>query len=198
MLFSKTAWYDKTTRGFELIAIKGGEEMRKAKGLSFLLALMLLVTTACSSDPGSASSGGGSQSVSTESNPSGSSTPSESEQVTLNIILMETAFVQALEPLIPEFEQEFGIKVNYEVGGQEIQRQRMYLDLSGESGQIDVVHLSNSYVQDWVRTINGAELQSVTVDGKAIDLSTLIKDGGSYKLIDTNVNADIDLVITTK
>lgn len=49
-----------------------------------------------------------------------------------------------------------------------------------------------------IKTINGAELQSVTVDGKAIDLSTLIKDGGSYKLIVTNVNADIDLVITTK
>lgn len=49
-----------------------------------------------------------------------------------------------------------------------------------------------------IKTINGAELQSVTVNGEAIDLSTLIKDGGSYTLIVNNVNSDIDLVINTK
>ena len=41
-------------------------------------------------------------------------------------------------------------------------------------------------------------MQSVTVDGKVIPLSTLIKDGGSYKFSVANVNADINLVITTK
>ena len=49
-----------------------------------------------------------------------------------------------------------------------------------------------------IKTVNGAELQSVTVNGEAIDLSTLIKDGGSYTLIVNNVNSDIDLVINTK
>ena len=49
-----------------------------------------------------------------------------------------------------------------------------------------------------IKTINGAELQSLTVNGSAIDLTTLIKEGGSYTLNISNVNADIDMVITTK
>lgn len=49
-----------------------------------------------------------------------------------------------------------------------------------------------------IKTVNGAQLQSVTVNGTAIDLATLVKDGGSYTLNIANVNADINLVITTK
>lgn len=49
-----------------------------------------------------------------------------------------------------------------------------------------------------IKTINGAELQSLTVNGSAIDLTTLIKEGGSYTLNISNVNADIDMVINTK
>ena len=49
-----------------------------------------------------------------------------------------------------------------------------------------------------IKTINGAELQSLTVNGSAIDLTTLIKEGGSYTLNISNVNADVNMVITTK
>ena len=41
-------------------------------------------------------------------------------------------------------------------------------------------------------------MKSLTVNGSEIDLTTLIKEGGSYTLNISNVNADIDMVITTK
>jgi len=58
---------------------------------------------------------------------------------TLNVLALPHAYTLALEKYLPIFEELTGIKVNYEMLGEQEQRQKMLQDLSTKSGIYDVI-----------------------------------------------------------
>lgn len=124
------------------------------------LSVTVLLVAGCSSgSPNQASEGN------TEDD-SGSS----SESVTLNVAVQKHSAVDALETLLPEFEEETGIQVNFDTLPQNELKNKIELDMASSTGQYDVV------MYDYVLNTQYAEAQ-------------WIKDLSSY--IESN-NVDLD------
>lgn len=102
----------------------------------FFILLMTLVLFGCSqSSPPPAAD-----------NDSVSGTNAE-QQETLNLMLISHTFVDALTPLIPQFEAETGIKVNYEVLAEAPALEKLLADLSSGSGEYDL--FMTSPINNW-------------------------------------------------
>lgn len=65
--------------------------------------------------------------------------PRAFEGQTVNLLLIEHPFVAALEPLIPQFEEQTGIDVNYEVFSEQQGFDKLQADLSAGAGNYDVI-----------------------------------------------------------
>jgi multiple sugar transport system substrate-binding protein len=71
----------------------------------------------------------------------------------LNLLLVSHTFVDALTPLIPEFEKETGIKVNYEVLAEGPAFEKLLADLSSKTGIYDV--FMTSPINNWQYVTGG-------------------------------------------
>ena len=56
----------------------------------------------------------------------------------INVLLISHQFVDAVQPLIPEFEEKTGIKVNIEVLAEQAGNEKILADLSSRAGTVDV------------------------------------------------------------
>lgn len=105
--------------------------MKKLISLLFVVILMFVSVVGCgqkNSTDGSSSNGG-----------------SSGEEI--NLLLVSHTFVDALTPLIPEFEKETGIKVNYEVLAEGPAFEKLLADLSSKTGMYDV--FMTSPINNW-------------------------------------------------
>lgn len=83
---------------------------------------------------------------------SGSDTSDGStEGKTINVVLYDNLFSRGIEPLVPQFEEETGIKVNLNILGQDVALKRMELDFIGKTGDLDVAYMSFIMMQKWVK-----------------------------------------------
>jgi multiple sugar transport system substrate-binding protein len=78
----------------------------------------------------------------------------------LNVMLIEHPFVGSLKPLLPEFEQETGIKVNLEVLNEQQGFDKLQADLSSGAGNYDVfmtdpLHNWQYAAANWVEPLDG-------------------------------------------
>lgn len=83
---------------------------------------------------------------------------------TLNVLALPHAYTLALEKYIPIFEELTGIKVNYEMIGEQEQRQKMMQDLSSGSGMYDVI------------PVGPTNMVQLTQPGWLVPLDPLIED----------------------
>ncbi|MHB1134592.1 MAG: ABC transporter substrate-binding protein [Chloroflexota bacterium] len=70
--------------------------------------------------------------------------------VTLNGSFYELTSVAALKTLLPDFEQQSGIKVNLEVQAFAVHNQRMDLALSAKDAAYDISNITFAYANRWV------------------------------------------------
>jgi len=119
---------------------KGESEMRKLASL-LLVFVLVFVLIACgkTNDPNSQTGG--------TSNGSSGGTSGGAAGGEVNLLLVSHAFVDALTPLIPEFEQETGIKVHYEVLAEGPAFEKLLADLSSGTGNYDL--FMTSPINNW-------------------------------------------------
>lgn len=88
----------------------------------------------------------------------------------LNVMLIEHPFVGSLKPLLPDFEQQTGIKVNLEVLNEQQGFDKLQADLSSGAGNYDVfmtdpLHNWQYAAANWVEPLDGyLENPAVTPD----------------------------------
>ncbi len=76
-----------------------------------------------------------------------SSTSTGSKEDEINLMFVSHTFVDAIKPLIPEFEKETGLKVNYEVLAEEPAFEKLLADLSSGTGEYDL--FMTSPLKNW-------------------------------------------------
>lgn len=76
---------------------------------------------------------------------------SNSKDISLNVAMEEHTAVTELKKLLPEFEEETGIKVNFEVLPQDEMNNKVALALSSDSDQYDVAMLDHMYLPEYAR-----------------------------------------------
>lgn len=109
--------------------------MKKLTGLILVVMLLGVAVLGCS------------QKTDPQSSPEGGKNAGGQSGETLNLLLVSHTFVDALKPLIPEFEKETGIKVKYEVLAEGPAFEKLLADLSSKSGQYDL--FMTSPINNW-------------------------------------------------
>ena len=69
------------------------------------------------------------------------------ETPSINLLLISHPFVDAMEPLVPEFEEQFGIEVEMEVLAEQAGFEKLLADLSSQTGTYDL--FMTSPLQNW-------------------------------------------------
>jgi len=129
-------------------------EKRKKKRMLLPIGLMVLsmLVTACSG-----SSGGGA-----DNKNAGESTPgsaSGKETITLTAAMQQHTAVDALKEMLPEFEKQTGIKVQFDILPQEELHSKTELALASNSDQYDIIMMdmmfTTQYAQaDWLHPLD--------------------------------------------
>lgn len=139
---------------------------------------------ACGSDSGDAPAGEGSEIRAGEDYD-----PRAFEDEEINLLLIEHPFVSSLTPLLEEFEEETGIKVNYEVFAEQQGFDKLQADLSSKSGNYDI--LMTDPLHNWQYAAAGwLEPLETYIDNEAItmpdynadDFAPGIFDAGKWNL----------------
>ncbi|MFH5824530.1 ABC transporter substrate-binding protein [Georgenia sp. AZ-5] len=139
---------------------------RRTTALTGLICASTLALVACgpANSGGGAGDGGGAELRAGESYD-----PRAFEGAELNLLLIEHPFVAALEPLLPQFEEETGIKVNIEVLSEQQGFDKLQADLSAGAGNYDVfmtdpLHNWQYAAADWLEPLEGyVENDAVTM-----------------------------------
>ncbi|HSV31110.1 MAG TPA: sugar ABC transporter substrate-binding protein [Atribacteraceae bacterium] len=76
---------------------------------------------------------------------------SDFKGVEISAITWDTATARAIEALIPEFEAEYGIKVNWEVYSEPVLREKVIADLAARTGAYDIFLLDGWQTARYVR-----------------------------------------------
>jgi multiple sugar transport system substrate-binding protein len=117
--------------------------MKKLISLALIITLLALALTGCASSTTTTAAQATSAAGST-SNETSSQNLSGSE---IKILLVSHTFVDALQPLIPEFEQATGIKVSTEVLAEGPAFEKLLADLSSGTGEYDL--FMTSPINNW-------------------------------------------------
>ncbi|MFG5779305.1 ABC transporter substrate-binding protein [Comamonas sp. J-3] len=72
--------------------------------------------------------------------------------VTLNASLFSTAYSKQLRPLIPEFEEATGAKINFDTPSFPVYNQRTDLELSTKGSAFDAVNVTFIYSSRWINS----------------------------------------------
>ncbi len=91
----------------------------------------------------------------------------------ISVSLFDTAYPRGLEKLIPQFEEQTGIKVQYEMLGFTVYLQRGDLELSGAAGAVDVMALVFAQSGRWIGA-NWAENLAPFITKSAFDLQDFL------------------------
>jgi len=136
-----------------------------------LVAVLTLVAAACSSNKG----GGESPSPSTGGKPSGE----------ITFLVSSTPTVDNMLKMLPQFEQQTGIKVNVVNIDYDAMTQKETLDLRSKTGQYDVFWVEGTFLARYSGQLNALEPldtypQSQGVDLGLSDLSPALANNFSY------------------
>lgn len=91
----------------------------------------------------------------------------------INVSLFDTAYPRGLAKLIPQFEDQTGIKVQYELLGFTVYLQRADLELSSAAGAVDVMALVFAQSGRWIGA-NWAENLTPLINRSAFDLQDFL------------------------
>lgn len=76
--------------------------------------------------------------------------PVQAQEDELNVLMLSLPVTRGIASLTDQFEKETGIKVNVEVVGQSVYENQITLAFTGQTGDLDVVHVPAIQLQRWV------------------------------------------------
>src|SRR5699024_277492 len=100
---------------------------------------------------------------------------SNDEDVTLNVAMEEHTAVNELEKLLPEFEKETGIEVNFEILPQDEMNNKVALALSSDSDQYDAAMLDHMYLPEYAQADWIEDLSSYIDDNKDMEIDDFME-----------------------
>ena len=151
--------------------IKGGVSVTRLKRLTALLlaAVMLLTCTSCSdASPGSGTAAGE------------TAADRLAQQTELNVMLVAGNFGESMQNIYSDYEEEFGVQINYTVLGVDTYFQKMLVEMSSGSDAYDVIYLmSPQFIQyasnGWLYPLDDFIADKTITDDALLDLNGLME-----------------------
>jgi len=78
-------------------------------------------------------------------------TENNNKNVTVNVLLTDNPYTRGLKQFAKDFENKTGIKANVDVVGLQVSEQRIQLEFSGKTGNIDVAYMPFQLMQKWAK-----------------------------------------------